>query len=166
MTRFCLAAVRVTTVDRVKLASALFVVALVACTGPAPAPSASPAPAVRGALRNVILQAADMPADYVVEKDEEMTPDDLANGLGATQADLKQRLAVGYVRTFIKNGDPFVCCAIDSILISTADEGAAVATANTKASALPVILITVLNFTNINSASVSGLSIRVYESRP
>lgn len=130
MTRFCLAAVRVTTVDRVKLASALLVVALVACAGPAPAPSASPAPAVRGALRNVILQATDLPAEYVVEKDEEMTPDDLANGLGATQAELKQRLAVGYVRTFIKNGDPFVCCAIDSILISTADEGAAVATAN------------------------------------
>lgn len=130
MRRFCIAAVRVTTVDRVKLASALLVVALVACTGPAPAPSAPPAPAVRGALRNVILQATDLPAEYVVEKDEEMTPDDLANGLGATQAELKQRLAVGYVRTFIKNGDPFVCCAIDSILISTADEGAAVATAN------------------------------------
>ena len=113
-----------------KLGSALIVVALVACTAPAPAPSASPAPAVRAALRNVILQAADLPAEYVVEKDEEMTPDDLANGLGATQAELKQRLAVGYVRTFIKNGDPFVCCAIDSILIATADEGASVATAN------------------------------------
>jgi len=130
MKRFCLAAPRVTTVDRVKLASAVVVVAIVSCAGPAPAPSAAPAPAVRGALRNVILQATDLPADYVVEKDEEMTPDDLANGLGATQAELKQRLAVGYVRTFIKNGDPFVCCAIDSILISTADEGAAVATAN------------------------------------
>jgi hypothetical protein len=130
MTRFCIAAACVTTVDRVKLASALFVVALVACTGPAPAPSASPAPAVRGALGTVILQAADLPADYVVEKDEEMSPDDLANGLGTTQAELKQRLAVGYVRTFMKNGDPFVCCSIDSILISTADEGAAVATAN------------------------------------
>ena len=130
MTRFCLAAPRVTTVDRVKLGPALIVVALVACAGPAPAPTASPPPAVRGALRNVILQPADLPADYVVEKDEEMTPDDLANGLGATQAELKQRLAVGYVRTFIKNGDPFVCCSIDSILIATADEGAAVATAN------------------------------------
>jgi len=114
----------------VKLGSALIVVALVACAGPAQAPSASPAPAVRAALRSVILQAADLPADYVVEKDEEMTPDDLANGLGTTQAELKQRLAVGYVRTFIKNGDPFVCCSIDSILIATADEGAAVATAN------------------------------------
>jgi hypothetical protein len=113
-----------------KLGSALIVVALVACAAPAPAPSASSAPAVRAALRNVILQADDLPADYVVEKDEEMTPDDLANGLGATQAELKQRLAVGYVRTFIKNGDPFVCCAIDSILIATADEGASVATAN------------------------------------
>ena len=130
MRRFCLAAPRVTSVEVVKLASALIVVALVACAAPAPAPSASAAPAVRAALRNVILQAADLPADYVVEKDEEMTPDDLASGLGATQAELKQRLAIGYARTFIKNGDPFVCCAIDSILIATADEGASVATAN------------------------------------
>jgi len=130
MTRFCLAAQRVTTVDFVKLGSALIVVALIACAAPAPTPSASHAPAVRAALRNVILQPADLPAEYAMEKDEEMTPDDLANGLGATQAELKQRLAVGYVRTFIKNGDPFVCCAIDSILIATADEGAAVATAN------------------------------------
>jgi len=114
----------------VRLSSALIVIALIACAGPAPAPSGSPAPAVRAALRNVILQPADLPSEYVIEKDEEMTPDDLANGLGATQAELKQRLAVGYVRTFIKNGDPFVCCAIDSILIATADEGASVATAN------------------------------------
>src|SRR6266540_2779138 len=112
MTRFCLAAAHVTTVDLMKLGSAVIAVALVACSASAPAPSASPAPAVRAALRNVILQPADVPADYVVEKDEEMTPDDLANGLGATQAELKQRLAIGYVRTFIKNGDPFVCCAI------------------------------------------------------
>ena len=103
---------------------------LVACASPGPAPSASPARAVRAALRNVILQAADLPAEYMVQKDEEMTPDDLANGLGTTQAELKQRLAVGYVRTFIKSGEPFVCCAIDSILIATADEAAAVATAN------------------------------------
>ena len=130
MTRFCLAAVPVTTVECVKLGPALIVLALVACAAPTPAPSASPAPAVRAALRNVILQPADLPAEYVMEKDEEMTPDDLANGLGTTQAELKQRLAVGYVRTFIKNGDPFVCCAIDSILIATADEGASVATAN------------------------------------
>jgi hypothetical protein len=114
-----------------KCASALIVViALVACAAPVPAPSASPARAVRAALRNVILQAADLPSEYVVQKDEEMTPDDLANGLGTTQAELKQRLAVGYVRSFIKNSDPFVCCAIDSILIATADEAAAVATAN------------------------------------
>jgi hypothetical protein len=113
-----------------KFASALIVIVLVSCAAPAPAPSASPVRAVRAALRNVILQAADVPAEYIVQKDEEMTPDDLANGLGTTQAELKHRLAVGYVRSFIKNGDPFVCCAIDSILIATADEAAAVATAN------------------------------------
>jgi hypothetical protein len=113
-----------------KLGPALIIVALVACAAPAPTPSASPAPAVRAALRNVILQPSDLPGEYAIEKDEEMTPDDLANGLGTTQAELKQRLAVGYVRAFVKNGDPFVCCAIDSILIATADEGAAVATAN------------------------------------
>ena len=108
----------------------LVLVALVACAAPAPGPSASPAPAVRSALHSVILQAADVPADYAIEKDEEMTPDDLANGLGTTPAELKQRLAVGYVRQFTKGGDPFVCCAIDSILIATADEAAAVVTAN------------------------------------
>ena len=111
-------------------AAVLVLVALVACAAPAPTPSASPAPAVRSALRNVILQPADVPADYAIEKDEEMTPDDLANGLGTTPAELKQRLAVGYVRQFTKAGDPFVCCAIDSILIATADEAAAVITAN------------------------------------
>ncbi|MDP9282424.1 MAG: hypothetical protein M3P38_10045 [Chloroflexota bacterium] len=113
-----------------KFASALIVIMLVACAAPAPAPNASPARAVRAALRNVILQATDVPPEYAMEKDEEMAPDDLANGLGTTQAELKQRLAIGYVRTFIKSGDPFVCCAIDSILIATADEAAAVVTAN------------------------------------
>jgi hypothetical protein len=130
MTRFCLAAARVTTVDIVKFASALIVVAIIACAAPAPAPSASPARAVRAALRSVILQPGDVPPEYTMEKDGEMAPDDLANGLGTTQAELKQRLAIGYVRTFTKSGDPFVCCAIDSILIATADEAAAVATAN------------------------------------
>ncbi len=108
----------------------MFLVAVLACAAPAPAPSGSPARAVRGAPQNVILQAADVPADYAIEKDEEMSPDDLANGLGTTPAELKQRLAFGYVRAFAKTGDPFVCCAIDSILITTADEAAALTTAN------------------------------------
>lgn len=108
----------------------LLLAVLSACIAPTPAPSGSPPPAVRGALRNVILQAADVPADYAIERDDEMTPDDLANGLGVTPAELKKRLAVGYVRQFTKGGEPFVCCAIDSILISTADEATAVTTAN------------------------------------
>jgi hypothetical protein len=114
----------------VRFRAALLVVGILACAAPAPAPSSSPARAVRAALQNVILQTADVPADYVMEKDEAMTPDDLANGLGATQAELKQRLAVGYVRTFSKGGVPFVCCVVDSILIATADEAAARTTAN------------------------------------
>jgi hypothetical protein len=114
----------------VRLLAALLVVGLLACSAPPSAPSASPARAVRAALQGVILQTADVPADYVIEKDSEMTPDDLANGLGITQAELKQRLAVGYVRTFTKGGEPFVCCVVDSILIATADEAAAVTTAN------------------------------------
>lgn len=109
---------------------ALLLAATVACTPASPLPSPSPARAVRAAAHNVILQASDVPADYVIEKDEEMTPDDLANGLGTTIPELKQRLAFGYVRTFTKGGQPFVCCVIDSILIMTADEGAARATAN------------------------------------
>jgi hypothetical protein len=111
-------------------AGALLLVTLLACAAPAPAPSAAPARAVRGALQNVILQAADVPAGYVVEKDEPMSQDDLANGLGTTPAQLKQRLAIGYVRVFTNGGAPFVCCVIDSILIATSDEAAARASAN------------------------------------
>ncbi|HEY3125612.1 MAG TPA: hypothetical protein VGK07_01040 [Candidatus Limnocylindria bacterium] len=110
--------------------AALLVVAVLACSAPAPAPSGPPVRAVRGAPQTVILQAADLPADYVIDKDDRMSPDDLANGLGTTPPVLKDRLAAGYVRSFTKGGDPFVCCVIDSILITTADERAAITTAN------------------------------------
>jgi hypothetical protein len=114
----------------VRRRAALLVVAVLACSAPAPPPSASSARAVRGAPRNVILQAADLPADYVIERDDKMSPDDLANGLGTTPPVLKERLASGYIRSFTKGGDPFVCCVIDSVLITTADERAAITTAN------------------------------------
>jgi hypothetical protein len=130
ITRFCLADARVTNLDFVRLGAALLLVTVLACAAPAPAPTAPPARAVRGALQNVILQAADLPAGYAIEKDEPMSQDDLANGLGTTPTQLKQRLALGYVRQFTKGGDPFVCCVIDSILIATADEAAARASAN------------------------------------
>lgn len=113
----------------VRLRGTLLLAAALACTPQTPSPSAAPALAVRAALQTVILQPADVPADYVIEKDEAMSPDDLANGLGTTPAELKQRLAFGYVRSFTKGGDPFVCCVIDSILITTADEAAALVTA-------------------------------------
>ena len=109
---------------------ALLFALVLACASPSPTPAASPAGGVRAAPQNVILQAADVPADYVIEKDEEMSPDDLANGLGTTRAELKQRLAFGYVRSFTRGSEPFACCVIDSILIRTADEAAARATAN------------------------------------
>lgn len=109
---------------------ALLLALMIACASPAPAPGASSARAVRDPLQSVILQAADVPADYVIDKDEEMSPDDLANGLGTTRAELKQRLAFGYVRSFTRGSEPFACCVIDSILIRTADEAAARTTAN------------------------------------
>jgi len=142
--RFCPAGARLTNLDLVRCRAALLVVAVLACSTPAPAPSGSPARAVRGAPQNVILQAADVPADYVIEKDDAMSPDDLANGLGTTPPMLKQRLAFGYIRSFTKGGDPFVCCVIDSILITTADDAAATTTANdfrTRALELGSILI-------------------------
>lgn len=112
-----------------RLRGTLLLAAVLACGPQTPSPSVAPARAVRAAPQSVILQAADVPADYAIEKDEEMTPDDLANGLGTTPSELKQRLAFGYVRSFTKGGDPFVCCVIDSILITTADEAAARTTA-------------------------------------
>ena len=130
ISRFCLADAHVTNLDFVRLGAALLLVTFLACAPPAPTPTVAPARVVRGALQNVILQAADVPAGYVIEKDEPMSQDDLANGLGTTPIQLKQRQAVGYVRVFSKGGDPFVCCQIDSILIATADEAAARASAN------------------------------------
>jgi len=113
-----------------RFCAVVLLAAVLACAAPAPAPSTAPARAVRSGLQNVILQVADVPTGYVVEKDEPMSQDDLANGLGTTPAQLKQRLATGYVRVFTKGGEPFVCCLIDSILIATADEGAARISAN------------------------------------
>jgi hypothetical protein len=107
--------------------AALLLVFVVACASPAPRPSQ--VPMVRAPLPTVILQQADVPAEYFIEKDEEMSPEDLSNGLGRTVAQLKQRLAFGYVRSFTRGGEPFVCCVIDSILITTADDGTARQTA-------------------------------------
>ncbi len=103
------------------------VVFVIACT--APAPTSSHVPMVRSPLPTVILQLTDLPSGYFIEKDEEMRPEDLSNGLGRTVAQLKQRLAFGYVRSFTRGGEPFVCCVIDSILITTADDGTARQTA-------------------------------------
>jgi hypothetical protein len=111
----------------VRSRATLLLLFVIACAAPAPSPS--PIPMVRAPLPTVILHLDDLPADYIVEKDEEMSPDDLANGLGRTVAQLKQRLAFGYVRSFTRGGDPFVCCVIDSILITTADDGTARQTA-------------------------------------
>ena len=107
----------------------LLLVLITACAGPAPAPSSSPVPMVRAPLPTVILQLSDVPPGYFIEKDEEMSPEDLSNGLGRTVAQLKQRLAFGYVRSFATGGETFVCCVIDSILITTADDGTARQTA-------------------------------------
>jgi hypothetical protein len=114
----------------VRLGSALLLATVLACAAPVATPSAAPVRAVRGALQDVILRSADVPTGYVIEKDEPMSQDDLANGLGTTAVEVKRRLATGYVRAFTNGGDPFVCCVIDSILIATADEAAARASAN------------------------------------
>jgi hypothetical protein len=111
----------------VRSGKALLLVLVIACASPAPSPSQ--VPVVRAPLPTVILHLDDLPPEYIVEKDEEMSPDDLANGLGRTVAQLKQRLAFGYVRSFTRGGEPFVCCVIDSILITTADDGTARQTA-------------------------------------
>ncbi len=125
--RFCLASRRVTNLDVVSSRAALLLLFVIACAGPAPSPP--PVAMVRAPLPTVILQLADLPAGYFIEKDEEMSPEDLSNGLGRTVAQLKTRLAFGYVRSFTRADEPFVCCVIDSILITTADDGTARQTA-------------------------------------
>src|SRR3981081_272601 len=110
ITRFCLADARVTNLDFVRSSAALLLITVVACAAQNPAPSAAPARAVRGALQNVGLQAPHETQGYVVEKDEPMSQDDLANGLGTTPVQLKQRLAIGYVRGFTDRGAPVGWC--------------------------------------------------------
>ena len=127
ISRFCLARRRVTNLAVVRSRGALLLVLVIACTAAPPAPSQ--VPMVRSPLPTLILQQADVPAEYFIEKDEEMSPEDLSNGLGRTVAQLKLRLAFGYVRSFTRGGEPFVCCVIDSILITTADDGTARQTA-------------------------------------
>lgn len=87
--------------------------------------SAAPARIVRSAPTAVVLQAADVPAGYKVDSDDAMSAQALADGLATTTATLKERGALGYLRSFKDPTEPFVCCLIDSILITTADEPAA-----------------------------------------
>lgn len=102
---------------------------MLSCTGPLAlpgAPTASPASrVVRSAAEAVILQPQDVPARYVVETDERMSDEALADGLGISTGLIKERGATGHLRAYKEPSDPFVCCIIDSILITTASPGAA-----------------------------------------
>lgn len=105
----------------------LTLLALAGCSGPLVVPgAASPASrVVRSPAEAVILQPADVPPRYVVETDEEMSDQALADGLGISTGLLKERGAAGHMRAFKEASDPFVCCIIDSILITTASPSAA-----------------------------------------
>ena len=73
----------------------------------------------------MILQASDVPADYLLETDDAMSPQQLADGLSTSTKMLEQRGASGYVRAFKQPDQQFRCCLIDSILITTSDANAA-----------------------------------------
>src|SRR5439155_1316588 len=82
-------------------------------TRPATAP-ATASQAVRSAPQKVILQASDVPADYLLETDDAMSPQQLADGLSTSTKMLEQRGASGYVRAFKQPDQQFRCCLIDS----------------------------------------------------
>src|SRR5207247_10213793 len=100
-----------------------------AARGPRPPPpgtaTATASQAVRSAPQKVILQASDVPADYLLETDDAMSPQQLADGLSTSTKMLEQRGASGYVRAFKQPDQQFRCCLIDSILITTSDANAA-----------------------------------------
>ena len=129
----------VASVMRLAAALALAAVAAASCSlsSPPPTATATASQAVRSAPETVILQASDVPADYLLESDDAMTAQQLADGLSTSTGTLKERGASGYVRAFKQSDQQFRCCLIDSILIKTADADAARAVfADFRASAL------------------------------
>jgi hypothetical protein len=129
----------VASVMRLAAALALAAVAAASCSrsGPPVIPSAAAGQAVRSAPERVILQASDVPADYVLETDDAMTAQQLADGLSTSIKTVELRGASAYVRAFKQPDQDFRCCLVDSILITTADANAARAVfADFRASAL------------------------------
>ncbi len=114
-------------VMRFAAAFALTAIAAASCARSSP-PATAPATAsqaVRSAPQKVILQASDVPADYLLKTDDAMSPQQLADGLSTSTKMLEQRGASGYVRAFKQPDQQFRCCLIDSILITTSDANAA-----------------------------------------
>ena len=120
--------------------AAAFMIAAIAaasCSRSSPPATATPSQAVRSTPETVILQASDVPADYVLETDDDMTAQQLADGLSTSTKALEERGASAYVRAFKQSDQQFRCCLVDSILITTADANAARAVfADFRASAL------------------------------
>ncbi len=126
-------------VMRFAAAFAVAAIAAASCarSSPPPTATATASQAVRSPPETVILQASDVPADYVLETDDAMNAQQLADGLSTSPKTLEQRGASGYVRAFKQPDQQFRCCLIDSILITTTDANAAMAVfADFRASAL------------------------------
>src|SRR6267378_1466895 len=118
-------------------AAAFVLAAIAAASCSQSSPPATASQAVRSAPETVILQASDVPADYVLETDDVMTARQLADGLSTSTKALEERGASAYVRAFKQSDQQFRCCVVDSILITTADANAARAVfADFRASAL------------------------------
>jgi len=117
----------VATVMRIAAVLALAAVAAASCSraGASVIASGAPGQTVRSAPETVILQSSDVPTDYVLETDDAMPAQQLADGLTTSIKALKERGASGYVRAFKQPDQQFRCCLVDSILITTRDENAA-----------------------------------------
>ena len=82
---------------RLAAAFALAAIAAASCSRSSPpaTASATESQAVRGAPETVILQASDVPADYVLETDDVMTAQQLADGLSTSTKALEGAGRVG-----------------------------------------------------------------------
>ena len=117
---------------RATVRGATLAVACALACSPAVAPprdaSGAAPKSLHSAPDTLVLGDADVPVGYFVDSDGPMTAEALARGLGISTGTIKERGTSGYARIYKDPTLPFVCCVVDSILITAVDENAARAT--------------------------------------